>query len=120
MSKRPYVWTVNWTILLASVPEATPTGTVFLSAFTTKMAIYALARGFAGADLLIPIGVVMALFPAVYAMIEDDLRRLLSYSLISQLGMMVVGVGIGTPLALNGAVSHAAGALIATNHIVCA
>ena len=94
--------------LVDAYPEATTTGTVFLSAFTTKMAVYALARGFAGVELLVPIGVTMALFPAVYAMVEDDLRRLLSYSLISQLGFMVVGVGIGTPLALNGAVSHAA------------
>jgi multicomponent Na+:H+ antiporter subunit D len=88
-------------------PEATVTGTVFLSAFTTKVAIYALARGFAGAEILVPIGAAMTAFPIFYAVIENDLRRVLAYSLINQLGFMVVGVGIGTELALNGAVAHA-------------
>ena len=95
----------NW--LQDSYPNGTVTGTVFLSAFTTKLAIYALARGFAGTDLLIPIGTVMTLFPIFFAVIENDLRKVLAYSLNNQLGYMVVGVGIGTQLALNGAASHA-------------
>jgi multicomponent Na+:H+ antiporter subunit D len=93
--------------LTDAYPEATPTGTVFLSAFTTKVAIYALARGFPGTDVLILIGTVMACFPIFFAVIENDLRRVLAYSLINQLGFMVVGIGIGTELALNGAVAHA-------------
>ncbi len=88
-------------------PEATATGTVFLSAFSTKVAIYALARGFAGEDILIYIGVTMACFPIFYAVIENDLRKVLAYSLISQLGFMVVGIGVGTALAMNGVVAHA-------------
>lgn len=95
----------NW--LQDSYPQATVTGTVFLSAFTTKLAIYALARGFAGFDLLIGIGCVMTLFPILFAVIENDLRRVLSYSLNNQLGFMVVGIGIGTELAINGTVAHA-------------
>ena len=95
----------NW--LQDAYPEATVTGTVFLSAFTTKLAVYALIRGFAGAELLIWIGVAMALFPIFYAVIENDLRRALAYSLNNQLGFMVVGVGIGTELAINGAAAHA-------------
>lgn len=95
----------NW--LQDAYPEASPTGTVFLSAFTTKLAIYALARGFAGTDILIPIGATMTLFPIVYAVIENDLRRVLAYSLNNQLGFMVVGVGIGTELAINGTAAHA-------------
>jgi len=87
-------------------PEATVTGTVFLSGFTTKLAIYALARGFAGTDILIPIGVTMTAFPIFFAVIENDLRRVLSYSLNNQLGFMVVGIGVGTELALNGTVAH--------------
>lgn len=88
-------------------PEATVTGTVLLSAFTTKVAVYALARGFAGEEILIYIGVTMACFPIFYAVIENDLRRVLAYSLINQVGFMVTGIGIGTALALNGAVAHA-------------
>jgi multicomponent Na+:H+ antiporter subunit D len=95
------------TWLTDAYPEATPTGAVFLSAFTTKMAVYALARGFAGTEILIYIGAVMTCFPIFYAVIENDLRRVLAYSMINQLGFMVCGIGIGTTLALNGAVSHA-------------
>ena len=93
--------------LIDSYPESTPTGTVFLSAFTSKVAIYALARGFPGTELLVYIGALMTCFPIFYAVIENDLRRVLAYSLINQLGFMVVGIGIGTELALNGAVAHA-------------
>ncbi len=88
-------------------PEASEVGAVFLSAFTTKLAVYALARGFAGTDLLIPIGVAMAVFPIFFAVIENDLRRVLAYSLNNQLGFMVVGIGIGTEMALNGTAAHA-------------
>ena len=88
-------------------PAGTATGTVVMSIFTTKMAIYALARGFAGTDWLVWVGAAMALTPIVLALLEDDLRRILAYALNSQLGFMVVGVGIGTPAALNGAVAHA-------------
>jgi multicomponent Na+:H+ antiporter subunit D len=95
----------NW--LQDAYPNGTPTGTVFLSAFTTKLAIYALIRGFAGYEPLIAIGCAMTLFPIVFAVIENDLRRVLSYSLNNQLGFMVVGIGIGTELAINGAVAHA-------------
>tara|TARA_B100000686_G_scaffold261138_1_gene274016 strand:+ start:528 stop:2219 length:1692 start_codon:yes stop_codon:yes gene_type:complete len=95
----------NW--LQDSYPEATVTGTVFLSAFTTKCAVYALARGFPGTELLIYIGAAMTAFPIFYAVIENDLRRVLAYSLNNQLGFMVVGVGIGSALAINGAAAHA-------------
>ncbi|TWU23312.1 Na(+)/H(+) antiporter subunit D [Novipirellula galeiformis] len=95
----------NW--LQDSYPQATVTGTVFLSAFTTKLAVYSLIRGFAGYEPLIWIGCAMTLFPIVFAVIENDLRRVLAYSLNNQLGFMVVGIGIGTELAINGTVAHA-------------
>lgn len=95
----------NW--LQDSYPKATATGTVFLSAFTTKLAVYSLARGFAGTEALIWIGCAMTLFPIVFAVIENDLRKVLAYSLNNQLGFMVVGIGIGTPLALDGTAAHA-------------
>ena len=95
----------NW--LTDAYPEATPAGTVILSAFTTKLAIYALARAYPGAEPLVYIGAAMTVFPIFYAVIENDLRRVLCYSMINQLGFMVCGIGIGTALAINGAVSHA-------------
>jgi multicomponent Na+:H+ antiporter subunit D len=95
----------NW--MQDAYPEATVTGTVLLSAFTTKLAIYALARGFPGTDMLIWIGAIMAAFPVFFAVIENDLRRVLTYLLNVQLGFMVVGIGIGTEMAINGTVVHA-------------
>ena len=95
------------TWLVDAYPESTPTGTVFLSAFTTKTAVYTLARGYAGAEELIWIGSVMAMFPIFYAVIENDLRRVLGYSMINQIGFMVVGIGLGEGMGVNGAVAHA-------------
>ncbi|MDP6515818.1 MAG: Na(+)/H(+) antiporter subunit D [Alphaproteobacteria bacterium] len=95
------------TWLTDAYPEATPTGTVFLSAFTTKVAVYCLARSYPGTEALIYIGATMTMFPIFFAVIENDLRRVLGYSMINQIGFMVVGIGLGTELALNGAVSHA-------------
>lgn len=95
----------NW--LTDAYPEATPSGTVFLASFTTKVAVYAFARGFPGEEILVWIGVTMACFPIFFAVIENDLRRVLAYSLINQIGFMIVGIGIGTAIALNGAVAHA-------------
>ncbi len=95
----------NW--LTDAYPEATPTGTVFLSAFTTKVAVYCLARGYPGTEILVYIGVTMTVFPIFYAVIENDLRRVLAYSMVNQIGFMVCGIGIGTEMALNGAAAHA-------------
>ncbi len=78
-----------------------------MCAFTTKTAVYVLARSFAGMEVLVPLGVGMALYGVVYAVLENDARRLLAYHIISQVGYMVAAVGIGTPLAINGACAHA-------------
>lgn len=71
------------------------------------MAVYALARGYPGTELLVYIGAAMTCFPIFWAVVENDLRRVLAYSLINQVGFMVCGIGIGTALAINGAVAHA-------------
>lgn len=93
--------------LTDAYPESAPAGGVLLSAFATKAGVYALARVFAGTDILVWAGVVMALWGVIFAFLEDDLRRLLGYHIVSQVGYMVAGVGLGTPLALSGAVAHA-------------
>jgi len=93
--------------LVDAYPEGTITGSVFLSSFTTKVAVYCLIRLFAGTEFLIWAGVIMALYGAIFALIENDMRRLLSYHIVSQVGFMVAGVGIGTALALDGATAHA-------------
>ncbi|MEM8885495.1 MAG: Na(+)/H(+) antiporter subunit D [Planctomycetota bacterium] len=88
-------------------PRATVTGAVFLSAFTTKSAVYVLARLYPGWEILIAWGVIMALYGVVYAVLANDIRGILAYHIVSQVGYMVCGVGIGTELAINGAAAHA-------------
>ena len=100
-------WPLLHTWLTDAYPESTVGGAVFLSAFTTKTAVYALARTFPGTEELIWIGAVMTAFPIFFAVIENDMRRVLSYSLINQVGFMMVGIGIGTQLSINGAAAHA-------------
>ena len=88
-------------------PEASFSGTVFLSAFTTKTAVYTLIRGFPGTELLVWVGLFMVFYGIVYALLENDMRRILAYSIVNQVGFMVAGIGIGTEMALNGAAAHA-------------
>ncbi|PIE70568.1 MAG: Na(+)/H(+) antiporter subunit D [Deltaproteobacteria bacterium] len=88
-------------------PEATVTGAVFMCAFTTKTAVYVLARAFPGFEALAILGAVMTLYGVAYAVIENDARRILAYHIVSQVGYMVCGVGIGTAMAVNGACAHA-------------
>lgn len=88
-------------------PEATVTGAVFMCAFTTKTAVYVLARGFAGFETLAVMGAIMTLYGVAYAVIENDARRILAYHIVSQVGYMVCAVGIGTEMAINGACAHA-------------
>lgn len=87
-------------------PETSPAGGVFMWTFTTKTAVYVLARAFPGEEFLIWVGATMTVFPIFFAVLENNLRRVLSYSLINQLGYMVTGIGIGTQLSLNGTVAH--------------
>jgi multicomponent Na+:H+ antiporter subunit D len=93
--------------LADAYPEASESGTVFLSAFTTKTAVYVLMVLFAGTELLIYVGLLMAIYGIVYAILENDMRRILAYSIVNQVGFMVCGIGIGTAMALNGAAAHA-------------
>jgi len=88
-------------------PRASVAGAVFMCAFTTKTAVYVLCRGFAGWEVLAIAGTCMAVFGVLYACIENNARRILSYHIVSQVGYMVAGIGIGTAMTLNGAVAHA-------------
>lgn len=88
-------------------PRASIFGTVFLAAFTTKSAVYVLAQAFPGAMILAWAGAIMTVYGVVFAVLENDMRRLLGYHIISQVGYMVCGVGVGTALAVNGSSAHA-------------
>ena len=88
-------------------PEASPSGTVFLSAFTTKTAVFVLLIGFPGTKILIAIGLFMVFYGIIYALLENDMRRILAYSIVNQVGFMICAIGIGTEMALNGAAAHA-------------
>lgn len=88
-------------------PEASVTGGVILSAYTTKTAVYVLLRSFHGWEPLIWIGCGMTVFGIIYALLENDMRRILAYSIINQVGFMVCAAGIGTDMAISGATAHA-------------
>lgn len=90
-----------------SYPEASYSGMVFLSAFTTKTAVYVLARGFPGAEILIFIGLFMIFYGIIYGLCENNARKMLGYSIVNQVGFMVTAIGIGSAMAINGAVAHA-------------
>ena len=100
--------------LTDAYPQSTVMGGVILSVYTSKTAIYTLLRGFSGWDILITIGCIMAIAGIVYAILENDIRRVLSFSIINQGGFMLVGAGIGTPLAIAGATAHAACCVVYT------
>jgi len=93
--------------LADAYPESSPTGSVFLSAFTTKTAVLALILLFPGEPALIWVGIYMVMYGIIYALLENDARRILAYSIVNQVGFMVCAVGIGTQMALNGAAAHA-------------
>lgn len=93
--------------LVDACSEATPTGSVFMSAITTKVAVYVMARAFAGFEILVWAGAAMAVVSVLYGLIEDNIRRVLGYGLITQVGMMLICIGLGSPAAINGAVLHA-------------
>jgi multicomponent Na+:H+ antiporter subunit D len=95
------------TWLSDSYPESTIMGGVILSAYTSKTAIYVLLRGFAGWDVLIWIGIATSLYGIIYGILQNDIRRILAFSIINQVGFMICAVGIGTPLAIAGACAHA-------------
>jgi len=95
-----------------SYPEGTPSSSIYLSCFTTKVAIYVLARGFAGAEILIWLGAITAVYGVVYALMENDMRRLLSYHIVCQIGYMICGIGIGTELGVAAGTAHAAGNIL--------
>lgn len=95
----------NW--VQDAYPKASFAGTIILSVFTTKLAVASLARGFPGTPELVWIGAVMTIFPIFFALIENDLKKVLCYSINNQVGFMVIGIGFGTAASINGAVGYA-------------
>jgi multicomponent Na+:H+ antiporter subunit D len=87
-------------------PEGTVTGSVFMSVYTTKTGVYVLARCFAGMPLVAYMGGIMTVYGVLFALLQNDARKLLSYHIVSQVGYMVAGVGIGTELGINGGIAH--------------
>lgn len=93
-------------------PEATLSGTIYLGSFTTKVAVLCLLRIFAGNKILLIAGIVMIFYGALFAMMENDMRRLLSYHIISQVGYMVADAGLGGEIGIN------AGTALAYSNII--
>jgi multicomponent Na+:H+ antiporter subunit A len=108
------------------IPEAmaapTPVSALLHAACYVKAGVYLACRmhsfgawpvngGFAwGSATLVWIGTVTMAVGVMYAMVQTDLKRMLAFSTVSQIGYMMMGIGIGTPLAI------AAGLLHCLNH----
>lgn len=56
--------------------------------------------------LLLLIGSLTIIFAVLMALIQHDLRKLLSYHAISQVGYMVLGFGTGVPIGIFGGIFH--------------
>jgi multicomponent Na+:H+ antiporter subunit D len=102
---------VGFVGLHAWLPDTYPrphiAASVFLCVFTTKTGVYGMYRAFPDGQFVIAyMGGIMAVFGAGMALLQDDMRRLLSYHIQSQVGYMVAGVGIGSALAQSGAMAH--------------
>ena len=96
-----------------SYPKATIAGTIFLSIFTTKTGIYVLARTFSGVEVIAYMGGAMCLYGVIFAILQNDVRKLLSYHIVSQLGYMVAGVGMaGVGMGVIGLDAAAMGTLV--------
>jgi formate hydrogenlyase subunit 3/multisubunit Na+/H+ antiporter MnhD subunit len=98
-----------------SYPRAHIAASVFLSVYTTKAAVYLLARAQPSTELVAFMGAVMAVYGVTFAVLQTDMRKLLSYHIVSQVGYMVAGVGLASwpglsqqiaQLALDGAMAH--------------
>ena len=89
-----------------SYPKATIAGAVFMCVFTTKTGVYVLARTFPGVEAVAYMGGVMCLYGVAFALMQNDVRKLLSYHIVSQVGYMVAGIGIGTYIGINGGIAH--------------
>ena len=93
------------------LPDTYPTphfaASVFLAAYTTKTSAYVLYRAFPEGELMLAyMGGAMAVYGVVFALLQHDMRALLSYHIQAQLGYMVAGIGIGTAIGVAGAMGH--------------
>jgi multicomponent Na+:H+ antiporter subunit D len=94
--------------LTDAYPKSSAAGTLFLTMFMPKAAILLLMLCFPGVGALIGFGLAMILYGIVYGLMESDLKRLLCYALVAQLGFLLVAIGIGSDLALLGGAVFAA------------
>lgn len=95
-----HLW-VPWGYPAASFPSS-----VLLAALCTKVGVYGVARILPVSEGIALMGACMALIGVSIALIQGELRRLLSYHIISQVGYMVAGVGLGLACSVDGGLLH--------------
>ena len=99
------------------IPEAmaapTPVSALLHAACYVKAGVYLAARMHSfGAwpavwgESLMWVGTVTMAVGVMYAMVQTDLKRMLAFSTVSQIGYMMMGLGIGTPLAITAGLLH--------------
>jgi multicomponent Na+:H+ antiporter subunit D len=90
-----------------AVSVASPTGAAALTAFSSMLGVYALARFFSSEPSLMPIGAAMIALGAFYAAAEDDLRSAAAYAQTAQTGVCLALIGSGSSLGLAAVEGHA-------------
>jgi len=92
--------------------------TVFLAATATKVAVYVMLRmlftvfpqGFAvttpAEELFIVAGIAGIIIASVYAIYQENVKRLLAYSSVAQVGYMVLGIGFASATSVTAALVH--------------
>jgi len=100
------------------IPEAmaapTPVSALLHAACYVKAGVYLAARMYSfgagtvpwGGTTLVWIGTITMAVGVMYAMVQTDLKRMLAFSTVSQIGYMMMGIGIGTPLAITAGLLH--------------
>lgn len=80
-------WMVN------CYPSASPSAFIYLISFTSKISIIIILKLFSGLEILKLFGILMIIYSGFYACIEDNIKRVICYLAISQLGFMLIAIG---------------------------
>lgn len=105
--------------LHAWLPDAHPAAptpiSALLSGVTVKVGLYGMLRivytmfGFQRVpigSILLVLGLATIIIGAGFALVQTDIKRMLAYSTISQVGYIALALGIGTQSGVEGAVFH--------------
>jgi len=93
-------WMVNY------YQNTSPSGFIYLISFTTKLSIFLILKLFSGLFALKYIGVLMIIYASIKALQENSILRLLCYLSIMAMGLMLMGISIGSEAAISSVIYY--------------